>query len=339
VNDKDGNGMNTAEALLDLVRAFPPARLLLTATEYDLFSRIEAGAQTAADLAAPAGLHPRATEQVLNGLAACGLLVKANGRFRNTEDTRRFLTMTSPENILARFAFQRLLWERWSLLSDALKSGRVDTLPPVMERSEAELRAFLTALDQFGRTQAPRVVAAAAVAPGARLLDLGGGLGTYAAAFCRGDPTLRAVLFELPQVAPIAREQIGAEGMAARISIRGGDFLVDPLLLPGEAPYDAIFLSNIVHLFPPETNRLLLSRLSAALAPHGRLFVHDVLMEEDGVRPVYGAMLSLTMLVLSEGGATYPESEVRGWLTEVGLTQVRRVQVEEDISLLIAAAP
>jgi hypothetical protein len=47
-------------------------------------------------------------------------------------------------------------------------------------------------------------------------------------------------------------------------------------------------------------------------------------------------MLSLTMLVMSEGGATYPEMTVRGWLNAVGLGAVERIQVEDDIALLVA---
>jgi hypothetical protein len=326
----------TAERLLDLARAFPPARLLLTATEFDLFSHVEAGADTPSSLAAATGLHAGAMEQVLNGLAAYGLLVKEEGRFANTPAGRRFLTRTSPENILARFAFQRLLWEQWSHLSEALRHGSVSSLPAVMDRPEPELRDFLMALHRFGETQAPRVVAAAKIEPAGKLLDLGGGIGTYVVEFCRRYPELRAVVFELPQVAPIAEEHLAREGLADRITVRSGDFLADPLLLPGEHAYDTLFLSNILHLLPAGTNRELLLRAAAALAPRGELLIHDVLMEEDGVRPVYGAMLSLTMLVMSEGGRTYPESEVREWLTEAGLLAIDRIQVEEDIALLVA---
>jgi hypothetical protein len=140
----------------------------------------------------------------------------------------------------------------------------------------------------------------------------------------------------MPRVRPLAEEHIAAQGLAGRIAVRSGDFLAEPLLLPGEPPFETLFLSNILHLFPEPANRALLGRAAAALAPDGRLLIHDVLMEEDGVHPVYGAMLSLTMCVMSDSGATYPEARVRAWLEEVGLEGVERIPVEEDIALLVA---
>src|SRR5438128_12273933 len=100
MEDAQSRRPETAESLLDVARAFAPARLLLTAAEYDLFSHVEAGAATAEALAAAIGANGRATEQVLNGLVACGLLVKVEGRFSNTDAGRRFLTAGSPESIL-----------------------------------------------------------------------------------------------------------------------------------------------------------------------------------------------------------------------------------------------
>lgn len=326
----------TAERILNLARAFPLARLLLSATEFDLFSHIEEGADSPAALAAVTALDEHALEQALNGLTANGLMQKLDGRFANTAETRRFLTRGSPENILARFGFQRLLWERWSCLSEALRHGRVATLPRVMDRSPAELRSFLHALHRFGEVQAPRVVAAAPVAPTGVLLDLGGGIGTYAVAFCHCYPQLRGVLYELPQVLPIAAEHLAEQGLASRIRIQAGDFLTDPLLLPGEPAYDTIFVSNIIHLLPAETNASLLRRAAEVLAPAGRLILQDVFMDDARVTPVYGTMLSLTMLVMSEGGATYPESVVREWLRAAGLLRIERIPVEEDIALLVA---
>src|SRR5262245_37549323 len=111
------------ERLLELARAFLPARLLLTATELDLFSHLEAGAATPDALAVRTGLPARGLEQFLNGLVACGLLVKRAGCFANTPEGQRFLTNTSAESLLPRFAFQRLLWERCSRLTEALRTG------------------------------------------------------------------------------------------------------------------------------------------------------------------------------------------------------------------------
>ena len=96
-----------------------------------------------------------------------------------------------------------------------------------------------------------------------RLLDVGGGPGTYTAAFLRAAPELRATLFDLPLVVEIARERLSAAGLLDRVTLVAGDFEKDPLP-PG---HDLAWLSAIIHQNGPAQNDALYARIFRALVP------------------------------------------------------------------------
>src|SRR4030095_1991499 len=62
-----------------------------------------------------------------------------------------------------------------------------------------------------------------------RLLDLGGGAGTYAITFCQAHRQLTAVIFDLPEPLTLADKLVAEAGLTDRISLIAGDFRTDPL--------------------------------------------------------------------------------------------------------------
>ena len=67
------------------LRAYMESRALLTALELDVFTAVGSGA-TADEVARKIATHARATEMLLNALAAMGMLAKQEGVFRNSPD-------------------------------------------------------------------------------------------------------------------------------------------------------------------------------------------------------------------------------------------------------------
>src|SRR3954451_9131283 len=80
-----------------------------------------------------------------------------------------------------------------------------------------------------GLLSSPQVVASFDLGQFQTLVDLGGATGHLAVAACRRYPNLRAVIYDLPDAAPLAREMIAATAVADRISVAAGDFFGDPL--------------------------------------------------------------------------------------------------------------
>ncbi|MBW1990326.1 MAG: methyltransferase domain-containing protein, partial [Deltaproteobacteria bacterium] len=99
------------------------------------------------------------------------------------------------------------------------------------------------------------------------MLDVGGGSGAYAMAFCRRADGVTATVFDLPNVTPITRGYLARENMQDRVGIVDGDYNADPL--PGG--YDLVFLSAIVHPNGPAENEALLQKAADAAREGGRV--------------------------------------------------------------------
>jgi len=313
----------------ETIRGFMPSRALLTALELDLFTAVGSGA-SAAEVAQRASTDPRSTEALLNALVSLKLLEKNGQVFSRTPRSSHFLAEDSRDSARSALIHIADLWNRWSALTECVRTGMPAKAEP---RDESSQRAFIAAMDRNAREGAVAVVREAGANGIRNVLDLGGGSGAYAVAFAKAVPELRAKVIELPEIAPLTREYIRRSGVQDRIIVQPGNMLTDPL---GEN-YDLILLSSICHMFSPQENQGLFQRAHAALSPAGRLIIRDFILEPDKTAPRFATLFSLNMLVGTENGSSYSEPEYASWMRRAGFTEVRRVRVPGPSGLMIAA--
>lgn len=162
---------------------------------------------------------------------------------------------------------------------------------------------------------------------GAHVIDVGGGHGRYAEALV--DRGCTVTLFDLPVVVDLARQRYGD-----RLDYRAGNFHEDPF----GGPYDAAFLSNIVHSESPEANADLLQRLAGCLRPGGWILLKDVFIDEQGRDPEHAVFFGGNMLFYSAQGRTYTLRDVARWCADAGLEQPEALAVD-TYALVFARKP
>ncbi|MDJ0782026.1 MAG: methyltransferase [Desulfosarcinaceae bacterium] len=311
--------------LLALSGSFWQTCALHAGVALDLFTHLANGSQTAAEVAAAADLSVDATARLLNALAALQLVETHGDRFTNTPAADQFLVATSPDYIGFMIRHHYHLVPGWSRLTEAVASGG-----PVRDRSSrndpASREAFLMGMYNNSRLIAPRIAPAVDLSGCRRLLDLGGGPGTYAIFFCRHYPRLRATVFDLPTTRPFAEKVIGEHGLADRVQFQAGDFLQDALAT--DPLYDAVWMSHILHGEGPDDCRTLVAKAADALAPGGRLAIHEFILDDDRRGPLFATLFSLNMLIGTEKGRAYTDGELREMMTAAGLAQIERVAVD-----------
>ena len=299
------------EDLLAALRSFQESRALLTAVELDLFSATADWA-TAAQVAGST-LDARATGMLLNTLVALGAMDKEGDLFRCRLPARGL--GPAREGLL--HTVNR--WHTWSTLTACVRTGTAPGRGPEAQDA-AWTESFINAMEARARGLAPALVRQVGTGGVARLLDVGGGPGTFAIAFAQAAPELRAELLDLPAVLPLARRRILAAGLEDRITLRAGDLRVDDL---GEG-FDVVLLSAICHMLDDHENRELLGRAAKALKPGGRLVLRDFFLEPDRTAPREATLFALNMLVGTRGGNVYTEGEYRDWLTAAGFGEITR---------------
>ncbi len=312
------------EAVTALSRGFMESRVLLTGAELDLFTFTAAAPLTAEQIAERIGADRRALTILLDALAAMGLLIKRDGSYQTEPSAARLLAADSPDSILPIIRHNIDLWERW---------GRLTSRVVAQEKPDWSMRAFIGAMHAIARPLAERIVALVDPAGARRLLDVGGGPGTYTLAFLQAAPRMQATIFDMPEVIEMAREWVGAAGMLDRVALVAGDFRQDPL----PAGHDLAFVSAIIHQNSPAENGALFRKVFVALDPGGRVVVRDHVLSPDRTQPRSGALFAVNMLVGTEGGNSYTEAEIRDALTGVGFFGVRLIHPDRQMDGLVEA--
>jgi len=333
-DDRESARAWTPATLRDLAMGFQQSRVLLTAVELRLFSLLGDAGLTSAELAGRAATDPRATDRLLNALCALELLVKRDGRFWNTPESRRYLDDGSPE-YAAGLGHTAGMWHMWSGLTDAVREGKPALRAAINDRGDAWLKPFIAAMHYRAAQQAPRVARLIDLDGVDRVLDVGGGSGAFAMAFAEKKPGLIAVIFDLPNVLPLTREYIAAAELTSCVTTAVGDYLVDPL----PTGFDLVFLSAVIHSNSAAQNAALIRSCAAALNPGGRVAVVDWVMDDDRVAPAGGAFFALNMLVATDHGDTFTEAEIRGWMAGAGLAPGPRIETGSGATIVIGIGP
>ncbi|MCL6620838.1 MAG: methyltransferase domain-containing protein [Syntrophobacterales bacterium] len=327
--------------LMEIATRFRPARILMTAVELGLFDHLEEPC-TPADLAARVGADARALEILLNALTAMGVVVKTGeGGFQNGEAASAFLVRGTDNYRGAIIRHLAHTWLGWTELTETVIRGRASEqkaekwLDRHPVREEAWMRDFIWGMHALARDLAPEVAAKLDFTGVRRLLDLGGGPGTYAIAFAQAVPELTAVVFDLPGPAEIARENIARHGLSHRVTVQPGNFLTDDL----GRDYDFIWISQILHSHSEAQCRGLLAKAVAALTPGGRVAIQDFFLHDDGCTPAEAAFFSVHMLAVTPEGRSYRYREVMEWLEGLGLTSLRQFATGPQTSVVQALKP
>ncbi len=322
-------GPPSPESIIQLASGFMTAQHLFAASELGLFEAL-AGSPAAIDtLAARTGLTRRAARISADAMVALGLLDRDGGIYRNSETAAAYLAgrTTSDLRPLLRF-WGKISYPGWAGLAAALATGptrQVADLDGVLQQAaSAGIEAMMAG---------PAAALAATVDFSAcrRLLDVGGGTGSWSIAVARRHPHMEATVFELPAVAGIARRRVAAAGLGSRIEVMEGDVMDGAL----PAGHDVCLLANLVHLWPPEENQVLLRHVRGAAGPGARLLLADLWTDPGHTQPLLAVLMAGVFAQISQGDV-YSVDEARQWLEATGWRFLEHWALAGSVSLVEA---
>jgi len=323
--------IRTPDDLMKIVVAFRQSRIILTGFELGVFSVLGAKKLSSAALAVKLQLNARGLDRLMNALCALGLLNKKGGLFFNTAFSARHLVEGKP-GYLGGLAHTLYLWNRWSTLTQAVaRGGTVLRSRAPKGNQKKRVRGFIAAMHQRASVQAAATIAPLDLSAVKRILDVGAGSGAFSIALVRKKKDIRATVFDLPDVIPLTRAYVKRAGLAARFTFHPGDFNKDKF----KSGYDLVFVSAIIHMNSVAGNKRLLKKCAGVLNRGGQLVIQDFIMNADRTKPAGGAFFAMNMLIGTEAGDTYTDSEVRDWMKGAGLSGIRRVDTPYDSSLMI----
>ncbi|MEU6206749.1 methyltransferase [Micromonospora musae] len=306
---------------------FMTAKALFVAAEVGLFAAVPADGAPAATIAEKCRIPVRSARALADLLVASGLLEHDGERYRNAADTEAFLAGRGPLDMRPMLTYWDLVsYSAWAEASTAFRT-RQGVRPDL---DEAQTQAYEASVALVTAETAVDLAKAYDFRPHRRVLDVGGGIGTFVKPLLSAYPQLTAVLLDLPEVVEVAREKLAGDAFADRLDLVGADVFADPL--PGG--HDALIVANFLHLFPPERNTELLTRLRNAVAPNGRLLLVD--WWRDASAPHPATRLGGGEFLMISGGDTYEADEAAQWLDATGWRLVAHLPLAAPAGLIVA---
>lgn len=306
--------------IMRLALAYRSSMVLFAAAELDVFTPLAERPHTAAELASRTGLQAEPLRMLLDACAAEGLLVREGDTFANGPAADAFLVRGRPAYIAHGLKFAEDLYPAWGRLADLVRTG-APTMEPesVLGEDKARTRAFVLAMHERARGMSAVLPHGADFTGRRRLLDVGGGPGTYSIALVRQTPGLTSTILDRPGVLEVTREIVDSHGCADRIQLMPGDYLTSPF----GTGFDAVLLSGMMHRETPDTCRMLLRKSFDALDPGGLVVVSDVFFDSDERNsPPFATYFALNMMMMCEDGTAHAMTGMASWLREAGFTAV-----------------
>jgi len=240
-------------SIIDLIEAFRRSKAMFAAVALGVFDRLERGPADAAMLAADLHCQTEPLERLLDACVSLGLLTKRDGRYANEAVASTYLCRESERTLTGYILYSNdVLFRLWTHLEDAVRDGGPrwkqtlgleGSIFDHFFKTDDAMRTFVKGMHGLGVLSSPAVVAAFDLSRFHRLLDLGGATGHLAIAATLKYPALRAVVFDLPSVLEVTREELVRwPGVSSRIELCPGDFFRDDI---PEA--DLVVVSRILH--------------------------------------------------------------------------------------------
>ncbi|BCU79430.1 methyltransferase [Luteolibacter sp. LG18] len=322
--------------------AFWPAKTLLSAVELEVFTGLAKEPATLETLVGRHGLHPRGARDFFDTLVALGFLKRDGGVYANTPETELFLDKAKPSYIggILEMANNRL-YPFWGALTTGLRTGEpqnevkgeVDLFPALYE-DPLKLREFLCAMTGVSRG-ANLAIARQFPWSGYRTCaDIGSAQGDLVTQIGLANPHMHGIGYDLPEVAPIFEDYIAENHLVGRVEFKAGSFFTDEL-----PQADVILMGHILHDWDLPTKRMLLEKAYRALPSGGAVVIYDSIIDDDRSRNAFGLMMSLNMLIETQGGFDYTGADCIGWLTEAGFTDCRVEPLLGPDSMVIGIKP
>ena len=309
------------------------------ADEAGIFRALGDAPLTTDELAKGLGLEVHPLAIVLGALASSELIEKRGGKWRALPAARTWL---HPDAEGYWGGFLMGFRERTPLhaqLMEALKTGKRPTNTrsgaPEWERGHMSAEAAQRiAAFMHAHSQAPARGAAAQAVFGeiGSLMDVGCGSGVYGIEIARAHPGLKVTLLDLAAMAEEAGGYVARAGLSDRVSTAAVNMFEEDW----PTGHGGHFFANVFHDWSDETNRLLARKSFAALPSGGRIFLNEILMDDDGTGPWYAASFSLLML-LGTLGKQYSLPEFRDILESAGFTDVQAVRTGGGYYSLVSA--
>ena len=331
-------------SILKIAFGFWESKVLLTAVEFGLFTKLGDHAMTGKEIGEKLDIHPKWVWDFLDTLVSMHFLERhgdgPGALYRNTVETQRFLDRNSRFYIGGMLEMLNArLYEHWNNLGEALRTGKAQNETrhsgkAVFEElysNEARLEQFMGAMAGLSRGNFEALAEKFDFSNYHTHCDIGGATGLLSILVAEKHPGLKSISFDLPMVEPIAKRHIEDAGLSDRVSTASGNFFEDPL-----PKADVITLSLVLHDWGLEKKKHIIKTAFEALREGGALVAVENIIDDERRTNTFGMLMSLNMLIEFGDAFDFTGADFKEWCSEAGFKRFEVIHLAGPSSAAVA---
>jgi ubiquinone/menaquinone biosynthesis C-methylase UbiE len=308
-------------SLMRILGDFANSQILDASIEYDFFTLILKGFQSAEEIAHEAKTDPRATRIVLDSLPALGLVEKRQGKYFLTSTAEAFLVKGKPSYVGDFRHVALALWDGMAHLKESLKTGkplsRMDTGAELQVWEKLVLGIIVIA--EPAAKALCDILKIGSERKGIQVLDIAGGSSIFGMTILSRDPSAQVTQLDWPNVNAVAKKANKERGLDGKIRFIDGEHHTAPI---ETNYYDLVLASNFCRFESPRGNQELFAKAYSALKPGGIFVVNDFVPNEERTEPTFALRFSVYTLTHTPEGECWTLSQYSDWLLKAGFKSI-----------------
>ena len=300
---------------------FANSQILDASIEYDFFTLIHKGLQTADEIAREAGTDPRATRIVLDSLPALGLVEKRDGKYFLAPTSEAFLVRGKPSYVGDFRHVALALWDGMAHLKESLRTGkplsRMDTNAELAVWEKLVLGIIVIA--EPAAKALCDILKIGTERRGMRVLDIAGGSSIFGMTILSRDPAAQVTQLDWPNVNAVAKKLNQERGFDSKIRFIDGEHQTASI---EAGHYDLVIASNFCRFESPKGIHALCAKAYQALKPGRNFVINDFVPNEERTEPTFALRFSVYTLTHTPEGECWTLSRYSEWLRKAGFSSI-----------------
>jgi hypothetical protein len=326
------------DRMMEMINGYWITQIVNAAATYALADHLAKGPAAAAEIAEMANTDPSATFRLLRACASLGL-VTYDGECRFTATS--LLNTLRTDNAQSLRDLAMLMagpgnWLPWGRFVDCVKTGQPQAVAALgkmvfeyIAERPAESQTFTRAMKRAITFVTEEVARILDTRSATVIADIGGAGGSLLHAVLQANPAPSGIVFDLPNIAEIAKGAAAEVGLERRVTSVGGDFFE---AVPAA---DLYLLRYILHDWDDAACIRILQNCRRAMLPGGRVAVIEQVLGDIG-QPGPAPLMDMNMMVML-GGRERSETEYGQLFAAAGLRLATTIETNTPMATVIEA--
>ncbi|MBW4435284.1 MAG: methyltransferase [Pelatocladus maniniholoensis HA4357-MV3] len=335
-NTQISEEMPSQMVMIQLATSYWVSRAVYAAAKLGIADMLKNGPHSCDLLANSTRTNPQALYRLMRALASVGIFAENKQGCFTLTPLATYLQSDAPNSIRAfAISFGEEHYRAWGDIIHSIQTGDnafqnlygMPVFQYYAQNSEAG-KIFDEAMTNVSAKDKVEVVAAYDFSSIHKLVDVGGGYGSFIASILKVNPTMEGILFERPSVIAGAKSVLETEGVSERCQVVAGNFLES---VPRGG--DAYILKYVIHLLDDERAIALLKNCHSAMVENGKLLLVEQIVPP-GDEPSWSKFLDIHMLIAISGGRERTKMEYQTLFEASGFKLTKVITTKSNINLI-----